>query len=234
MSFACEDAFPLKIDPATAGPSRAVAAVANATNGVRGPIAPGEIVSLFGLGIGPAASAGAQLDADGFLSKTLSGFTVTFNGLPAPLLYVSPGSATAAIAIVTAASSAGVAQVAVTDAAPGLVSVSGTGQNQAAALNQDGTPNSPSNPAARGSVSVLYGTGVGQTSPAGTDGHIAGNPALLPRSTVFAIIGGVGAQVLYAGGAPGLVEGAVQINAVVPDGIAPGPEMFRAGCRGQR
>jgi uncharacterized protein (TIGR03437 family) len=233
-TFACEDAFLVKIDPATAGPPRIMAAVSNATNGVRRPIAPGEIVTLAGLGIGPQTAAQATLDARGYLATTLSGTSVFFNGLPAPLLYVGPnqinaivpfaiaGAGTATMMIKTAAYSGNVGQVAVTDTAPGLVSMSGTGQNQAAAFNQDGTLNSASNPAARGSIIVLYGTGVGQTSPAGIDGHLADYPAPLPKATVFAIIGGLGAQVLYAGDAPGLVEGAVQINAVIPNGVTPG------------
>jgi len=236
-TFSCEDAFLLKINPAIAGPPRAVAVVVNATNGVRGAVAPGEIVTLAGLGIGPSTPAGAQLDSRGFLTTTLSGTTVLFNNLPAPLLYVGPNqinaivpfavgnTGKATINITTATYSANVAAVPVTNAAPGLVSLSGSGQNQAAALNQDGTLNSASNPAARGSVIVLYGTGMGQTSPMGIDGHIAGNPPPLPLVLYSVNIGGLNAQVLYFGDAPGLVEGAFQVNAVIPGGVTPGSQV---------
>lgn len=237
VTFACEDAFLVKIDPSVAGPPRPVAAVANATNGVQGPIAPGEFVTLFGFGIGPQTPATAQLDSEGFLATTLSGTTVLFNGQPGPLLYVGPnqinaivpfevaGNASATIAIDTVAYSATVAAVPVTNTAPGLVSISGMGQNQAAALNQDGTLNSASNPAARGSIVVLYGTGMGQTSPMGIDGHIAGKPAPLPLVLCSVLIGGQSALVLYFGGAPGLVEGAFQVNAVVPNDVAPSAQV---------
>jgi uncharacterized protein (TIGR03437 family) len=234
VSYACEDAFLLKIDPATAGPVRPVAAVANGTNGVTGPIAPGEFVSLFGFGIGPQTAAGAQLDSKGFLTTTLSGTTVTFNDIPAPLLYVGlnqinaivpfgvAGKASATIRIDTPAYAQNVAAVPVTMVAPGLVSMSGTGQDQAAALNQDGSINSSTNPAARGSIVVLYGSGAGPTSPPGIDGHIANSPAPSPIAPITVTIGGAEATVLYAGGAPGLVEGVIQVNAVIPAGVIPG------------
>ena len=49
---------------------------------------------------------------------------------------------------------------------PGIFTATGTGQGQAAVLNQDGTYNSPSNPAPRGSVIVFYAVGAGAMTPA--------------------------------------------------------------------
>jgi len=66
---------------------------------------------------------------------------------------------------------------------PGFFTLSQDGKGQALALNQDGiTVNSAANPAARGSVISLYGTGQGQVSPAVADG--AGAPANPPATTV--------------------------------------------------
>ena len=86
ISFACEDAFVLKIDTSVSGPPRPVAAVANGANGVTGLLAPGEFVSLFGFGIGPQTPDSARLGPDGRLVSTLSGTMVSFDGAPAPLL----------------------------------------------------------------------------------------------------------------------------------------------------
>jgi uncharacterized protein (TIGR03437 family) len=86
-------------------------------------------------------------------------------------------------------------------------------------LNQDGTLNSPSNPAGAGSVVVLYATGGGQTDPAGTDGSFAMAPYPAPRSAMTVTIGGVEAVLLYAAAAPFQVAGLLQINAVVPAGL---------------
>jgi uncharacterized protein (TIGR03437 family) len=66
---------------------------------------------------------------------------------------------------------------------PGFFTLSQDGKGQAAARNQDGiTINGPANPASRGSVISLYGTGQGQVSPAVADGAPA--PANPPASTV--------------------------------------------------
>ncbi len=92
--------------------------------------------------------------------------------------------------------------VPVVGSAPGIFTVSG-GIGQAAANNQDGSLNSASNPAARGSVVSLYATGQG-SSP----------------GVVTLTIAGYNAPLLYAGPAPGF-DGLMQINAQIPCGFLP-------------
>jgi uncharacterized protein (TIGR03437 family) len=92
----------------------------------------------------------------------------------------------------------------------------------AAAVNQDGTINSPQNPAAMGSVVSLYVTGLGPLSPEPADGSIVGFP--LPTlvngvQVAFYVSGNadaVSSQVLYAGPAPLEVAGLYQIDVRVP------------------
>jgi uncharacterized protein (TIGR03437 family) len=98
--------------------------------------------------------------------------------------------------------------------APGLFTSDASGIGQAAALNQDNTANGVFNPAAVGSVVALYGTGGGTLT---TDA--------LPLLTlpVTATVGGIPATVSYAGIAPGLVQGAMQVNVQIPSGVTPGP-----------
>jgi uncharacterized protein (TIGR03437 family) len=93
-------------------------------------------------------------------------------------------------------------------------------------LNKDYSANSAARPAVAGSVLVLYGTGEGQTKPAGVDGKVAnGAAANLPKPLlpVSATVGGKTAQVMYAGAAPGFIAGLMQINLRLPLGIASGP-----------
>ena len=101
-----------------------------------------------------------------------------------------------------------------------------TGVGQAAALNfgLDGmlTLNGPANPAQRGGVIVIYATGEGLLTPPVADGEIVGEDLPRVQLPVSVTMGGVQAVVTYAGGTPGLVAGLVQINAVVPVGIAAG------------
>ena len=105
--------------------------------------------------------------------------------------------------------------------APGIFTANSTGSGQAAALNQDGTLNSASNPAQVGSVITLYATGEGQTSPGGVDGKLAtGSTLPMPVQTVNVTIGGLPAVVNYAGAAPTLVAGLMQINVQIPSGFA--------------
>jgi len=96
-----------------------------------------------------------------------------------------------------------------------------SGRGQAVAINQDGSPNSAANPASRGSVVVVYATGEGQTDPAGVDGKLTNSGATLakPLLPVAVRVNGLLADVLYAGAAPGLVAGMMQVNFRVPDGV---------------
>ncbi len=94
--------------------------------------------------------------------------------------------------------------------------------NEAAALNQDASTNSSSIPAASGSVVVLYVTGAGQMSPPAATGSLSANPLPQPLLPVAVQIGGLDAEVTFAGAAPGYVSGLLQVNARVPAGVTPG------------
>jgi len=111
--------------------------------------------------------------------------------------------------------------LAVAASVPGIFTADASGHGQAVAINEDGNLNSASNPAAVGSVLVLYATGTGQTNPAVTDGTISNDPNNLPQPLlpVSVKVNGLDAQVLYAGAAPGLVAGVAQLNVRIPAGV---------------
>src|ERR1039458_4448266 len=66
-----------------------VTAVTNVASYANGPISPGEMVVLFGSGMGPSGVVGFQLDQQGRIANLLSQVQVLFDGNPAPLIYVS-------------------------------------------------------------------------------------------------------------------------------------------------
>jgi uncharacterized protein (TIGR03437 family) len=114
----------------------------------------------------------------------------------------------------------------VAPATPGIFSADASGAGAGIILNQDNSVNSRDNPASPGSAITLWATGVGQLSPAGVDGSVVSDDSLpTPLLPVTATIGGNPAQVLYAGGAPRLVEGVFQINLLIPDGAAASSEV---------
>ena len=205
--------------------------LANGASLVAGSLAPGEIFSIFGQGMGPATAVTGSFDQSGALSTTLGNVQVLLNGTPAPLYYVQSnqinaqapyelaGHASAQLQVVYQGATLASMQVAVADANPALFTLNyGTGN--AVAVNQDGTINSDKNPAPRGSIVVLYATGEGQTSPAGVTGEAAVAPFPLPVLQVTLTMANIPANVLFAGAAPGFV-GLMQINAQVPGGFVP-------------
>jgi uncharacterized protein (TIGR03437 family) len=210
------------------------AGVLNAASFVGGAVAPGEVVTIFGSGLGPASLVTARLTGLGLVDDYLSETSVFFDGLPAPLVYVAAGQTTAVVPYSVAGRAStqiviqykGVSSAAVTvpvaSAAPGLVALNSTGKGNGAILNEDNSVNGPGNPAAKGSVVVLWGTGEGQTTPRGSDGHITAGTYPKPLLGVSVSIGGAPAEVLYAGSAPSLVAGVLQVNARVPQGTASG------------
>jgi uncharacterized protein (TIGR03437 family) len=218
-----------------AGPTPVLApgGVVNAASFLAGPVSPGELVTIYGTGIGPAKLANYSL-LGGFVDTLTGETSILFDGVPSPLIYASAGQTTAIVpygvagkattnivAVYQGRASAPLA-VPVTTAAPALFSADSSGKGQGAILNQDNSVNSPSKPAAQGSVVVLFGTGEGATNPAGVDGRIAATVFPKPLQNVTVSIGGQNAQVLYAGTGPFQVAGVFQINAMVPQGIVSG------------
>lgn len=212
-----------------------ISGVNNAASNLPGPIAPGEIVVVYGSGLGPSQLTLAHLGADGLYDGALASTSVQFDGIRAPLIYTStsqvativPYEVTGASAQVTVTyqgqTSASVT-VAVAASAPGLFTLGSTGQGQAAAVNQNGAINTSSTPAAIGSIISLFATGEGQTSPTGSDGKPATAPLPTPNLPVSVTIGGVTVNDLqYVGGATGEVAGLMQINVQIPSGIQTGP-----------
>jgi uncharacterized protein (TIGR03437 family) len=202
--------------------SPTVSFVASAATG-SSPFAAAQIVSIYGSQLGLPAGSGLQLGPGGVVTTTSGGTQVLFGGTAAPILYAGDGQVNAVIPCEVAGQSSiqmvvdymGAQSAPVTlalgPAAPGIFTADGSGQGQAAALNQDNSFNSPSNPAPRGSIVTFYATGVGPTSPC-VDGQVyTSNFPTIPLPVVVGV-GSSGAHVDYAGQAPDLVSGVAQFN----------------------
>jgi uncharacterized protein (TIGR03437 family) len=203
------------------------ASVANAGSNTANGVSPGELVTLYGFNL---AQNGIATIQNGRFPTTLGNTTVNFDKSPAPLIHSGSTQVNAIVPYgiagqsstnitVQAGSSTYNVTVPVVPASPSLFTANASGAGQAAALNQDGTPNSPAHPANPGDVIVLFGTGEGLESPTPVDGIISQSPLPAPKLPVTVVIGGAPATVLYAGPAPGLVAGVIQINAIIPAGI---------------
>jgi uncharacterized protein (TIGR03437 family) len=223
-----------------------LSATADSASYAAASIAPGEIVTLFGAGLGPASLACFALDSNNRVPATLAGARVLFNGFPAPLIYVSDqqsaaivpfevaGQPTAEIRIEYNGNLSAPMTIPVTNTMPGVFAAGASGRGPGAIQNSDGSYNSPANPAASGSTIVLFAAGLGQLNPAQPNGSVvtgANLPALLYPVTVT--IGGQTAQIAYAGPAPQAVAGLYQVNCVVPAGVASGqaPVVVTSGGR---
>lgn len=196
---------------------------------LNGGIAPGEIVTIFGLEFGPDALVGSRINpGTKNLDTVLADTRVLFDGIAAPLIYVSPnqisavapysvaGKTTTRIAVNYNGQNTNTLLMPVVEAVPSLFTFDSSGKGPAALLNQDGSVNTQANPAQRGSTVVLYATGEGQTVPAGVDGKPAVAPLPKPVLPVKALVASREAIVLYAGAAPGLTAGVLQVNVRIP------------------
>jgi uncharacterized protein (TIGR03437 family) len=201
-------------------------------------LAPGMIAAMFTQGnfnqFGGQPSQATILP----LPTELNGIQVLFNGSPVPLFYAdsnqinfqvpmaAPQSGTADVQVSETATGRvlGDTTVAMAPALPGLFTQHGDGIGAAAALNQDNTRNSQTNPATQGTVITLYGTGQGFIAGAPPDGNISNGP--LQTALAPTIIMGAGPvpseNVKYAGLAPTLV-GVWQINVLIPDTVITTP-----------
>lgn len=199
-------------------------------------IAAGEIVSLFGKGLGPANGVHPAIMGAGHFPTDLSGVQVLFDNQPAALLYVQEGQVNAVVPWSTTGPTTEVCVVAngtktncliepVVVWAPAVFTVDGT---YAAAINQDGSLNSQHNPAPLGSVVTVFATGLGPIVPPVEDGAIVTEPLPANQFAVTAnsvsmngIFGGVqytDFDLAYYGPAPLEIAGLSQISVKLPPG----------------
>jgi uncharacterized protein (TIGR03437 family) len=224
----------LVIPPATLPVGKPVVQALTSAASYDSTIAPGQMVVIWGTNLGPQKTAGLQVDANGMVATSAGAVRILFDGVPAPVVYASATQSSAVVPYFGAVNVTTHVQVeyqgvrsdpvafAVSPTAPALFTADFSGRGQGAILNQDGSPNSTTAPAAAGSVVVLWGTGEGLTDPPGVDGRPAANVLPKPVAPVSVTIGGFPASVQYAGAAPGNIPGLLQINAVVPLGVQPG------------
>jgi uncharacterized protein (TIGR03437 family) len=219
-------AISVTLTVSAATPSILVTSLANAASGASGPIAPGEIVTIKGSGLGPAAGVSFSVDpATGMVDTTLAGTRVFFGSYAAPITYTSAGQINCIVPYEVGGQSQILMQVQyqvamsagttlqLASAAPGAFTVNSTGSGQTAAANQDYSLNSASNAAAKGSYVTIYFTGGGQTNPAGVTGSITGTSVLKwLTQPVSVTVGGVAAAVAFDGAAPTFVDGVLQLN----------------------
>ena len=222
------------IDVCVAAPMLNAGGIGNAASGEGVPLSPGEIVSLFGSGMGPATLTSLTINASGLVDNFLAGTRVLFDGSPAPLIFTSANQVAAVVPYATAGKPATQVQVEylgqrsaaaafpVAATSPGIFKLGDAGGGVGIwVVNQDGSLNSPANPAKAGDIVVFYATGAGQTNPPGVDGSIAAAPFPMPVQNVSVTIGGVQVSPLYAGAAPFEIAGLLQVNAMIPSGVAP-------------
>jgi uncharacterized protein (TIGR03437 family) len=218
-----------KLQPLAGG----LSAVASSASGQTGLIAPGELVTLYGSGMGPAGGVLAQ-PIGGVYQTAVAGTTVYVNGAAAPVLYASATQVNVAVPFELNANSP--AQVVVTyqgqissvtvptsAAAPAVFTLDGSGKGGVLAVNlSDSSVNDANHPAKAGSNVLLYLTGAGQTNPPGTNGHLGAVPLPQVNFPVTATIGGQSVKPSYAGAASGVVEGVTQVNLQIPSGLTAG------------
>jgi uncharacterized protein (TIGR03437 family) len=96
--------------------------------------------------------------------------------------------------------------------------------NGSIAQPENSIPGLPTQPAKVGGAVILYANGLGPVTPAGSTGEPGGSQLHNVVNRVRLFIGAVEAQVLFAGLAPEFA-GVNQINAVIPEGVAPGDKV---------
>jgi len=213
----------------TEHPAPRLLSILNAAAGkTSGLIAPGEVVTLYGVEMGPTNPLTAT-PQNGLFPTSLGGVQVLVNGSPIPLLYVSASQINAEIPSTVGGVENEVALVQVLYNSAPLpdfrVAVVGSdfavfekAGGSMAVINQDGSVNRLANPAKVGGTASIWATGFGATGPP-ADGAIvtaANNYCNSCQLTFSNGSSSVTETAQYAGTSPGLIDGLMQINFTIP------------------
>jgi uncharacterized protein (TIGR03437 family) len=224
-------------------PPPLINAIVSAASFQPGPLAPGEIISIFGDNIAPLKDSTTLIGIPPLLSfPFFSGLTkVTFNGTSGAITYAAQGQVNAIVpwglagqtTATVVLSNYGVDTSSVTlpvsSSAAAIFAANGSGTGPGAILDANSVPVSASHPAPKGSIIQIFAEGGGTLNLSNLGDvyngiiDVSGAPLAL-NALVSLTIGGQAAQILYAGQAPDLVLGVVQVNAMIPQNIASGPQ----------
>jgi uncharacterized protein (TIGR03437 family) len=233
--------IPISLRIASLAPVINAGGIVNAASYQANPLTSGEIVTIFGSGLGPPQLVQATVPQAGRLPTSLAGTRVVFDTdsnpsdeVGAELLYVQDGSISAIVpyffvGVTVTVELGGAAAVSTTvpigeSTLPGVFTLDQSGTGNVAAVNADGTINSPQNPAKRGSMVLLYVTGIAGNGPYPcwlTENFSSNRLAATAPAEVN--IGGEFALVVYSGSAPGMTCAAQQINVIIPEDSQTGP-----------
>jgi uncharacterized protein (TIGR03437 family) len=181
-----------------------------------GGIAPGQLIQINGRNLGPETAVNGQVDSTGRLTTLVGNTSVFFDDIPAPLVSVGETaiqcfapfeiSGTTGVTVVSNSQKSNAVRMGVNSSAPEILSIT----------NQDGTQNSPTNPAQGGETIVIYASGLGETSPLSVDGLVNSAPLPVPLAAVTVYLPGRFVQPQFVGAAPGMIAGIVQVNVQLP------------------
>ena len=218
--------------PAATTPTLTAQGVVHAASNTGGtPIAPGELITIYGLNLASGTASPNALP----LPSNLGGATVLLGAQPLPILYTSTGQLNVQVpysvplntqyqlSVMNGNAVSVPQQLVVAAAQPGIFTKDESGSGQGDVLKSDQvTLAQPGTPAAKGEAIVIYCTGLGAVTGNAVEGQPApSSPPAVTTNPVTVSIGGVQAQVLFAGLTPGFA-GLYQVNAIVPQGAPSG------------
>jgi uncharacterized protein (TIGR03437 family) len=226
-------AVTLTVSPAA--PAVTVTSAVNAGSYQPG-IASGTWISIFGSNLSQSTYLWQASDiVNGALPTTLQGVSVTVNGLPAYVDYVSPTQINALapdddtlgpvpVQVTTAGETSNAVTVQKSAFAPAFLTFDGT---YVAALHADysliGAPNllpgAVTTPAQPGETILLYGVGFGPANPPQPSGQLIATATPLAANAVQVTIGGQVANVAFSGLTG---SGLYQFNVTVPNNLSSG------------
>ncbi|MBI3210856.1 MAG: SBBP repeat-containing protein, partial [Candidatus Solibacter usitatus] len=206
-------------------PPPSIGSVVSAASAIGGAVAPGEIVNIGGVNLGPATAVIGQTRVlfDAIAAPVLS---ASGNLVMAIVPYGVAGKSATQIVVEYQGSRSSPLSVPVVATKPALFTTNGIGRGQAVAAHLDGTANSAENPIPANEIVTLQGTGAGLTEPDSVDGLVASEDWPPIAAAVSVKFGDIAAEeIFFAGGVKGKTAGYFQIQlrvpATVPAGTVP-------------